>query len=78
MAHVFLRIPTAVLKLFTYSLYASSTMDLENWARESDRREGRRAHALPSAAPGEGPERPPPGRSSSSGQSRPRWDSGLT
>jgi len=30
-AHVFLRIPTAVLKLFTYSLYASNTIDLENW-----------------------------------------------
>lgn len=29
-AHVFLRTATAVLKLFTYSLYASSTMDLEN------------------------------------------------
>lgn len=29
-AQVFLRMATAVLKLFTYSLYASSTMDLEN------------------------------------------------
>lgn len=29
-AQDFLRIPTAVLKLFTYSLYASNTMDLEN------------------------------------------------
>lgn len=30
-AQDFLRIPTAVLKLFTYSLYASNTIDLENW-----------------------------------------------
>lgn len=47
-AHVFLRIATAVLKLLTYSLYASSTMDFENCSQE---KAGSMSRAAATAAP---------------------------